>query len=193
MLFFGFNLTFFPMHLLGLKGMTRRIYTYPLEMGWAPANAVATVGAGVIAVGGLLFLINVIRSCRSGLVAGNDPWGAGTLEWAAASPPENYNFARLPVVSDRYPMWTPIENGAEVSDMRTDRREVLITAAVDAEPQYRHVLPSSTIWPFLTAVGATIGLAGSVIAFSWYFVALALGGIGLLGWFWPRRPVEAEG
>src|SRR5581483_4165198 len=157
-LFIGFNLTFFPMHILGLKGMTRRIYTYLPEMGWGPINALATFGACIIALGGLLFLLNVARSRRSGQVAGNDPWDADSLEWAAASPPENYNFVRLPVVSDRYPMWMPPEQQGEVTGMRTDRREVLVTAGVDAEPQFRHVLPSSTIWPFLTAVGATIGL-----------------------------------
>lgn len=192
-LFVGFNLTFFPMHVLGLKGMPRRVYTYPLEMGWGPHNALATLGAIIIAIGGVLFMVNVLRSRRNGGIAGNDPWQAGTLEWAAASPPENYNFVRLPAISDRYPLWAAPEERPEVTGMRTDRREVLITAAVDAEPQYRHILPSSSIWPFLTAVGITIGLAGSVIAFSWYYVALVLGGIGLIGWFWPRRPVESDG
>ena len=191
-LFVGFNLTFFPMHILGLNGMTRRIYTYPAEMGWGPANLLATIGAVIIAIGGVIFIANVLRSRKSGARAGDDPWEAGTLEWAASSPPANYNFAHLPVVTDQYPLWTPRASRGVVTGMRPDRREVLVTSVNDAEPQHRKVLPSSSIWPFFAAVGFTIGLVGSVFAFSWYFVAAALGGIGLVGWFWPKKPLEPQ-
>ncbi len=191
-LFIGFNLTFFPMHILGLKGMTRRIYTYPMEMGWGPANLLATIGACVIALCGLLFIANVLRSRKLGVPADSNPWDAPTLEWATASPPEKFNFLRLPVVTARSPLWTPREDRIEVVGLRNDRREALVTTLMDAEPHRRYVYPSSTIWPFLTAVGATIGLCGSVIQFSWYYVALVLSGIGLIGWFWPRQPVEIE-
>jgi len=189
-LFVGFNLTFFPMHLLGLKGMTRRVYTYPAELGWGPANLLATIGAVTIAVGGILFIANVLRSLNAGARADSDPWEAGTLEWAADSPPERFNFAHLPVISNRYPLWAPREQQGIVVGMRNDRREVLVTSSMDAEPHHRLVLPRSSIWPFLTALGFAIGLVGSVFAFSWYFVSAALGMIGLIGWFWPHRPVE---
>ncbi len=76
--------------------------------------------------------------------------------------------------------------------MRNDRREVLVTGLTEAEPQHRYVLPRSTIWPFCAAVGFTIGLVGSVFQFSWYYVAAALGTVGLIGWFWPRTPLEIE-
>jgi cytochrome c oxidase subunit 1 len=76
--------------------------------------------------------------------------------------------------------------------MREDRREVLVTSVLDALPQFRMVLPGSNIWPFLTALGFGIGLAGSVVWFSWYFVSASLGMIGLIGWFWPRKPHEVE-
>jgi cytochrome c oxidase subunit I len=191
-LFFGFNLTFFPMHILGLHGMTRRVYTYPSEMGWGPANLLATMGGLVIALGGVLFIVNVLRSRRSGAVSDNNPWKAGTLEWGAASPPENYNFELQPVVTSRYPVWEPPEKHAAVTGMREDRREALVTSVMDAVPQFRMVLPSSNIWPFLTALGFGIGLAGSVVWFSWYFVAASLGMFGLIGWFWPRKPREVE-
>src|ERR1051325_5476363 len=97
-LFFGFNITFFPMHILGFQGMPRRIYTYPAEMGWGTMNLVASLGAGLLAIGGLLFLINVARSYLTGPIAGDNPWNADTLEWATSSPPPVYNFLHLPVV-----------------------------------------------------------------------------------------------
>src|SRR3954471_13564717 len=103
-LFIGFNLTFFPMHILGLKGMTRRIYTYPAEMGWEQGNALATVGASIIALGGIVFILNAINSLRHGDVAGANPWDAGTLEWAAPAPPPEYSFVNLPAATSRYPL-----------------------------------------------------------------------------------------
>ena len=191
-LFFGFNLTFFPMHILGLKGMTRRIYTYPLEMGWGPANLLASIGAFVIAFGGLLFIVNVLKSRRSGAPAGSDPWEAPTLEWATASPPEFFNFLHLPVINSASPLWDPKEERGIVVGLRNDRREALTSTVMDAVVHRRYVFPASTIWPFLTALGVTIGLVGSVIQFSWYYVALALAAVGLVGWFWPRQPVRIE-
>jgi heme/copper-type cytochrome/quinol oxidase subunit 1 len=189
-LFVGFNLTFFPMHLVGLHGMTRRIYTYSADMGWNLDNLLATVGACIIALGGILFITNVFRSLKNGLVAQADPWEAPTLEWAAASPPAPYNFANIPLVTDRNPLWSA-ERGSVVG-MRNDRREVLTTTILDAEPDHRYILPGSSIWPLLTALGLTIGLVGSVAAFSWYYVASALGMAGLIGWFWPHEPLELK-
>src|SRR5581483_9327415 len=78
-LFIGFKLTFFPMHILGLKGMPRRVYTYPGETGWQPANMLATIGACIIALGGIVFIANVVRSLTNGAPAGNDPWDSSTL------------------------------------------------------------------------------------------------------------------
>ncbi|MBZ5583289.1 MAG: cytochrome c oxidase subunit I [Acidobacteriia bacterium] len=178
-LFVGFNLTFFPMHILGLKGMTRRIYTYPAEMGWGPANALATVGACIILIGGIVFIANALASRVHGEIAGPDPWDGGTLEWAADSPPRNYNFVNLPVATSRYPMWTPPEERVVVTGVRHDRREALVTTLMDAEPP---------IWPFITALLLGLGLVGATFRFSWYYPAFGATGIGLIGWFWPRRP-----
>jgi cytochrome c oxidase subunit I len=190
LLFIGFNLTFFPMHILGLKGMTRRIYTYPPEMGWGPANHLATIGAFVIALGGIVFIANVLISRKRGQVAGDDPWDADTLEWAAASPPANYNFEYLPVATSRSPLWDPPEERAIVTGLRNDRREVLVTTLMDSEPHHRYVLPKSSIWPLLTAIFVTVGFAGSVFN-GWYiFWGAGLTAIGLIGWFWPRQPVK---
>jgi heme/copper-type cytochrome/quinol oxidase subunit 1 len=192
-LFIGFNLTFFPMHLLGLKGMTRRIYTYPAELGWEQGNALATVGAGIILLGGIVFIVNVLNSRRHGDAAGANPWDAGTLEWAAASPPPNYNFVHLPAATSRYPLWSDPRDRVVVTGMRNDRREVLVTSLMDAEPQFKHVIPQSSIWPFLTAVLSAIGFIGAVFDFRWYYIGMLLATIGLIGWFRPRpRAEESE-
>ena len=189
-LFIGFNLTFFPMHILGLKGMTRRIYTYPPEMGWDTANGLATLGAYIIAIGGIVFLANVFMSKRTGQVAGRNPWDAGTLEWAADSPPAPYNFEYLPVAAGRYTMWAAPDDRAVVTGMRDDRREVLVNSIMDAEPQHRYVLPTWSAWPFIAALLIGIGFVGTVFRFWWYFPTAVLAGIGFIGWFWPRRPWE---
>jgi cytochrome c oxidase subunit 1 len=191
-LFIGFNVTFFPLHILGLKGMPRRIYTYLPEMGWGPLNLLATIGAWIIAIGGMLFIVNFFWSRRNGRIAGHNPWEAASLEWAAASPPKNYNFEFLPVATSRYPLWAQPEERTVVTGLRNDRREVLVTTLMEAEPHHRYVLPGSSIWPFLTAIAVTVGFAGSVFN-PWYIVwGSILSGIALTGWFWPRRPLELE-
>ena len=103
--FIGLNLTFFPMHMLGLLGMPRRQWTYHEGLGWNLYNLVASIGAFLIAVGILFLLINLVISFRSGARAGADPWDAWTLEWATASPPPEYNFIKTPVVRSRRPLW----------------------------------------------------------------------------------------
>ena len=103
--FTGFNVAFLPMHLTGLLGMPRRIYTYPAHMGWDALNMITSVGAFVFAIGILLTFINVLVSLRIGRIAGPNPWDAPTLEWSVPSPPPPYNFAVLPTVASRHPLW----------------------------------------------------------------------------------------
>src|SRR4029079_12196492 len=93
-LFAGFHLTFFPMHQLGLKGMTRRVYSYAPETGWGPLSALATIGAFTLGLGVLVFLVNVVRSRRRGRLAGDNPWGAPGLEWTVPSPVPVYSYRR---------------------------------------------------------------------------------------------------
>ena len=101
----GFNLTFFPMHFLGMEGEPRRTYTYPKGMGWDALNLMATIGAFIIALAVLVFLVNVIFTPARGEIAPEDPWDARTLEWMTSSPPPEYNFAEIPIVEHRDEFW----------------------------------------------------------------------------------------
>jgi cytochrome c oxidase subunit 1 len=187
--FIGFNVTFFPMHILGLQGMTRRIYTYPEQMGWGGMNLTATVGAFMIAASVLLFIVNVLVSRRHGEPAGPNPWGAGTLEWSVASPPPAGNFERVPVVHGRYPLWQPMQAPSHVTGLDNDDRVVLVTTVADALPDHRLALPTPSPWPFWSAVATTIFFIGSIVtpwAVVWGSVPVA---IAATLWFWPKRAV----
>jgi cytochrome c oxidase subunit 1 len=190
--FIGFNVSFFPMHLLGLQGMPRRVWTYPAGMGWDGMNMMATIGAFIIGVSVLLFLINVFISRRHGALAGADPWGAGTLEWATESPPHPANFVAPPVCGGRYPLWEEGGIPAVVHGLASDRREVLATTVMDAEPDLRPTMPNPSIWPFLSAVAVTILFIGTIFtpwALIWGAVPVA---ITTTIWFWPNRRVNEK-
>jgi cytochrome c oxidase subunit 1 len=105
MFLIGFHLTFDFMHIPGILGMPRRIYTYEPGRGWDTWNFIVTVGVFFQAVGILIFIYNLVSSYFKGKLAGNDPWDAWTLEWSTSSPPPDYNFARIPVVRSRRPLW----------------------------------------------------------------------------------------
>jgi len=190
LVFIGFNLTFFPMHHLGIWGMPRRVYTYLPEQGWHGLNLVATVGSWVLAMGLLLLVVNAWWSRRYGEVAGPDPWGAGTLEWATESPPPPYNFASLPTVRGREPVWEDDGTTPVVTGLATDTREVLVTTLHDAAPDHRYHMAGDSVWPFLAALataGIFVGLIFHPAAFPIGSVAT---GLAIIGWFWPSKEPE---
>jgi cytochrome c oxidase subunit I len=121
--FFGFNLTFFPMHILGLMGQPRRTWTYPDLPGWGAINMLATIGAFILGIGVLLLLWNILQAFRHGEAAGDNPWDAWTLEWATSSPPPAYNFAALPPIESARPLWD-LHHPAAVAARSAERSEV---------------------------------------------------------------------
>jgi cytochrome c oxidase subunit I len=192
LIFVGFNLTFFPMHILGLQGMPRRIYTYQPEMPWAGLNMFISLSAIALAAGFLLFFIDAVRSARSGPVATANPWGASTLEWATASPPQPYNFARLPVVGSREPLWAEAATLPVAAGLRVDRRELLITNVVEGIPEARESSVGNSIWPLWAALATTLALVWSIFspwAVVWGSIPVA---VSLIGWFWPKGVPEDE-
>jgi cytochrome c oxidase subunit 1 len=142
--FIGFNMTFWPMHHLGLRGMTRRRYTYAPETGWGTLNMIATIGAFLMAAGVLVFIINVLWSRRRGRLAGNNPWNAGTLEWATTSPPPAYGFLYPPTVQGREPLWENPSDSPVITGLSRDKRQVLVTTTLDAIPNHRYDLAAES-------------------------------------------------
>jgi len=189
-LFIGFNLTFFPMHTLGLHGMPRRVYTYPASMGWGQLNLLASIGAALMACGIVLFLFDAVRSLVSGVVAPDNPWDASTLEWATTSPPPSSNFPLPLTVAGRDPLWQNLPDQPVIVGLRHDARDVLVTHILDAEPDHRLLFPEPSIWPFLTAIAVTILFIWSIFT-PWAVVYGAVPVfVTMVGWFWPKRPDE---
>jgi cytochrome c oxidase subunit I+III len=184
--FIGMNVAFFPMHLLGLMGMPRRVYTYLPEMGWGTLNLISSIGAVTIAVSFLVFVGNVIVSLRRGVPAGENPWDASGLEWATSSPAPSYNHLYIPVVHGRNPLWdAPDGELSVVTGLRTDRHEGLVTSLMDAEPEHRYEFKGPTILPLLLAIFG----GGSIIIAIFTPWGVTLGSIFaaifLFCWFWP--------
>jgi cytochrome c oxidase subunit 1 len=192
LLFLGFNFTFFPMHILGLQGMTRRIYTYQAEMGWGGANLFVSLMSLVLAAGFLLFFIDAFRAARNGPPAGDNPWDASTLEWATSSPPPPHNFARIPVVTSANPLWDERQALPVAEGLSVHRRELLITSMAEARPEARETSPQNSIWPFWAAVATSVMLVSSIFtpwAVVWGTIPIA---VALVGWFWPRGTPEDD-
>ncbi|CDX45081.1 Cytochrome c oxidase subunit 1 [Mesorhizobium plurifarium] len=188
--FIGFNTAFFPMHLLGLHGMPRRVYTYPAEMGWGGLNLLASAGALLFFASFLLMLWNMVVSARSGAFAGDNPWDAETLEWAASSPPQPQNFDRIPYITSRSPLWDQGDDKAVVGGLKVDERELVVTSITEARPDIREESPAPSIWPFLAAFATAVAFIGSIYtpwAITWGSPVVA---IVLVAWFWPKTIEE---
>jgi cytochrome c oxidase subunit I len=182
----GFNLTFFPMHFLGFEGQPRRTYTYPSGMGWDTMNLLATVGAFIIATSVLVFLVNVIFTARRGERVSHDPWDGRTLEWSTPSPPPEYNFAVVPVVTGLDDYWhrkyTEDDEGrlVKLPAGGADYDAEHVPAGFD--PHSVH-MPSPSYWPLIFALALPIMGYGFVFK-NWYLLAagVIVGLFGLNGW-----------
>jgi cytochrome c oxidase subunit I len=188
--FVGFNVAFFPMHILGLMGMPRRVYTYLPEMGWGNLNLLSSLGAFMLFISFVVLLVNALRSAARGEIAADNPWDAGTLEWATASPPPPYNFSRIPFVTHREPLWDNRGSLPVVTGLAIDMRQLLSGTVTEAQPQLRESSPTPTIWPLLAAVTVGGTFLGSIFtpwAVVWGAFPIT---VALIGWFWPSDEPE---
>jgi cytochrome c oxidase subunit 1 len=186
LMFVGFNLTFFPMHIAGLLGMPRRIYTYAPDLGWEPYNLLATIGAFILALSILVFFINVLVSLRWGRLAQADPWDAWTLEWATTSPPPPHNFGDLPPVNSRRPLWDlkhPEDPDRPMHRLPRRLREAdqqILTSKPVSGAEIHLPLPS--FWPIIMAAGLTLTLAGLVLTPVSAGLGLFIFALAVTGW-----------
>jgi cytochrome c oxidase subunit I len=165
--FIGMNVTFFPMHWIGLLGMPRRVFTYQPELNVGLVNLIVTMGAFLQAFAVLMLVVLMYRGAKSGPPAGRNPWNAATLEWATESPPTEHNFNRIPTIHTREPLWE-------------ERAQVEEAAFGPKEPMH---MPPPSFWPIVTAVGVTLTMA-LFMAPSWWepLIGLAWTAIGAFNW-----------
>ncbi len=198
LMFIGFNLTFAPMHWLGLQGMVRRTWQYAVDTNLGPWNMVVTIGSFVIAASILIFMWNWVFSRRRGAEAGMDPWDARTLEWTLPSPTPEYNFAEIPVVTSLDDFWH--RKYAEDDEERAERRPEADDLIAELERKGRNPdrpihLPAPSYFPFLA--GMSFPLIGYGIIYhtaAWGVTLLVAGLIGVLVSLigWAQEPVEIE-
>ncbi|HKU91514.1 MAG TPA: cbb3-type cytochrome c oxidase subunit I [Steroidobacteraceae bacterium] len=195
LMFVGFNVAFFPMHIVGLAGMPRRIYTYPGGMGWDSWNLVITAGAYLFAIGVAVSLANFIVSARRGTRSPADPWGADTLEWGVPSPPPAYGSVHIPTVVSRNPLW---DEHDEEGDPRNERvldqgRLTLTTHWRHATPQAVARMPEDTAVPLVLALLLTALACAVLLRELIWSGALALCCLAALAyWLWPHGRRDEE-
>jgi len=200
LMFLGFGVGFFPMHTLGLLGMPRRVYTYHAGQGWEWQNLWITIGAYVFALGVVVFIVNVIWSVVRGELAGPNTWDGPTLEWATPSPPPPYNFAVIPTIASRHPLW---ETRLDETEMRSQLdsgpvldagRDTFGTTPLDAEPDEILRMPMDTMWPFFLSLSILVMCYGLLTNLVWLAIAGAVAlFVTIAGWFWPQPSMTPAG
>ncbi len=194
LMFVGFNVTFFPMHIMGLLGMPRRVWTYPAEMGWGWLNLLATAGAALMTAGVLVFLADLLRNFRpfGDRNAGN-VWNAGTLEWL---PNGNYASRSIPSVASRDPLWDQPHLAKDVEAGRyylpgapTGKRETIVTSPIDAQPQYLLQMPGPS-WPTVLAAWSTaVFFLMLTVKLYWLSIIPGLAAVAfVIRWLWETDP-----
>jgi len=196
-MFIGFNLAFLPMHLTGLLGMPRRVYTYGAYGGWGPLNLITTLGSFLFAFGLLLLLVNVLKSRKSGDPAGANPWDAYSLEWAVPSPPPPYNFAVIPTVASRHPLWEGrLGEGGLVSTidrgmLLTEGKQTIGTTAVDAVPDIVLQMAEDSYAPFWLATGTSILFVALLFkSMTVGIIGIVVAALALIAWLWPTAELR---
>jgi cytochrome c oxidase subunit I+III len=198
--FVGFNITFMPMHFTGMRGMPRRVFTYPAGLGFEELNMVSTVGAVILAAGILVVVFDVVRPKPKSAVSPRDPWGAGTLEWVQEMPGQPWGIRSIPEIDSRYPLWDQpnlmrdIDEGRFfLPDAEEMRRETIVTSVIDATPLHCQRLPGSSFLPLLAAL--TTG--GFFIFGTYHLWTLAIASLAaalavIVRWLWTGTALIPE-
>lgn len=189
LMFGGFNLAFFPMHITGLLGMPRRVYTYAPDLGWNLLNLLSTIGAFIFAAGVLLFAVDAVRTLRRPEKEVGNPWHASTLEWL---PSEDYGTRSIAQVRSEEPLWDQPDLPREVDagchylpGSATGRRETIVSGTVGAQPRYLLILPGDSWWPLIAAAGTAgffLLLTVKLTLVAWACAITAVAGI--IAWIW---------
>ena len=191
LMFCGFNIAFFPMHLAGLRGMPRRIYTYPAEIGWDWLNLISSLGALVLGIGMFAVVVDVTLHRRRQKRGEVNPWNAGTLEWIS-EPEENWGMRSIPRIKSRYPLWDQKNLVAEIkagewylADASEGKRETLVTSVLDGEPE--QVLRVRGTAYVTIASAASLATVFVALTFKWWLVSVVAGVAflaALIWWLW---------
>lgn len=200
LLLIGFNVTFFPMHLTGLWGMPRRVFTYPDHLGFNTLNLISTVGAFVLAAGFAVFLWDCLRRKKSEPYSPRNPWNAGTLEWLAEMPSRSWGVRSIPIITSRYPLWDQPGLMKDVDEGRyylpgasEGFRESLVTSTIDARPLQCLRIPGPSYLPMLAAIFTGIVFIAATYHLWWVSVISALIAFGvILTWLWTGTAVIPE-
>jgi cytochrome c oxidase subunit I len=193
-MFIGFNVAFLPMHLTGMWGMPRRVYTYPEGMGWDWLNLITSAGSFLFALGILLLLVNIAKSLRKGAIAGPNPWDAPTLEWSVPSPPKPYNFLVIPHVASRHPLWedrleeTEARSSLDKGYLLDHGRETIGTTPLDGDIDLILKMPEDSYAPFALTVAISAFFVALLLHWWWLAAAGGLLTVGaIMVWLWPER------
>jgi cytochrome c oxidase subunit I len=190
LMFAGINLTFFPMHMLGLLGMPRRLFTYQPGLNWDALNLIVSIGAFVLAAGFVISLWNFYHSLRNGVLAGPNPWKADGLEWSAQSPPKSFGTIHIPTVETRNPLWDSHEEEYDPAGERIldHERVTIATSWRDARPLGLSKMPEDTIAPLLLALGLTGFFVATLFQALWVALAAAAASLAAAAfWLWPEQ------
>ena len=203
LMFVGFNVTFLPMHVTGLRGMPRRVFTYQSGLGFDGLNLVSTIGAFILAAGFAVVTWDLVRPKRKQALSPRNPWNAGTLEWLAEMPAKPWGVRSIPEIDSRYPLWDQVNLMRDVDqgrfylpDADEGKREMIVTTAIDAQPVQCLQLPG----PSFVGLWAALTLGGFFIFGTyhlwWWAMVSAVAATGVI-WYWmwtgtARIPAKAK-
>jgi cytochrome c oxidase subunit I+III len=198
--FIGFNIAFLPMHITGLRGMPRRVVTYPPDIGLDLLNLTSTIGAFVLGTGVALIFWDLVRPKGHQPFSPRNPWQAGTLEWLQEMPGRPWGMRSIPEIDSRYPLWDQPDFVRDVDegrfylpDAEEGKRETIITSVIDATPQQVMRLPGPSFLPLIAAVTTGGFFVFGTYHLWWLALASLAAAIGVICyWLWTGTAIIPE-